>query len=588
MEDKIIKKEELNLITASLIQASHYCRRLAYLQFVHQEWRDTADTIEGRRVHKRIDKKTGFLPSPEELKNKEAPFQTCSVTLSSERLGLIAKMDLLETDGSSVIPVEYKKGKQPCLNRIDLESDELPKNIFLKGDRSDSESSNQSGNKIFLPEEIQLCVQAMVLRDNGYSCEKGMTYYAGNKKRVSVHFTKELFAQTDQVIKNLREDIEKTKAPDPLKDSSKCPRCSLVEICLPDEFHLLKKNKKNVRPISIKSDRQFPVYVQSYRGKVSKKDYRLEIKIDDENKKFVPIMDVSQLVLMGNVSITTPCLHELMRREIPVTWHSYGGWFLGHAHGVGHKNVALRLAQYRKSFNSEFCLSFAKSLIKAKIYNCRTILRRNWRLESKPVFLLMSLKQYAEKADKAKDFQELLGIEGYAARIYFQHFNRLIKDNEHFPFMFNKRNRRPPEDPVNLLLSFSYAMLTRLWTVTLSAIGFDPFCGFYHKSRYGRPSLALDMMEPFRPLICDSSVLLAINNGEVQSNQFVHSGGKVGWTEKSRKSFISVFERRLRQKVTHPVFQYELSYRQLLEAQARLFARYLFDEIESYPNFMTR
>ncbi len=332
----------------------------------------------------------------------------------------------------------------------------------------------------------------------------------------------------------------------------------------------------------------FLFYVQSHQGQVSKNGYQLEIKIDEENKKSVPIMDVSQLVLMGNSSITTPCLHELMRREIPVTWHSYGGWFLGHTHGVGHKNVHLREAQYKKSFDNDFCLAFSKTLVKAKIYNCRTLLRRNWRLKEPPVFLLMTLKKYAEQTDCAKTFKELLGIEGYAAKIYFQGFKHMIKNSKDFPFTFDKRNRRPPEDPVNLLLSFSYALLTRLWTVTLSAVGFDPFRGFYHQSRYGRPSLALDMMEPFRSLVCDSSVLLAVNNGEVRPGQFTQSGGKVGWTDKSRKNFISTFERRLSQKITHPVFGYEINYRQLLEIQARLFARYLFNEIDTFPQFMTR
>ena len=560
MDDKTEKKEEMKLIPVSLINASYYCRRLAYLQSAHQEWQDTGDTIKGRRIHKRVDRESGVLPSPEELKDLQQPFHARALTLSSERLGLISKIDLLEVEGPYVIPIEYKKGKQP----IDHEEGALS------------------------PEKAQLCAQALVLKDNGYSCEKGMIYYAASEKRVSVRFTDELFTQTKQIIKNLKEDIKRTKAPEPLKDSSKCPHCSLVEICLPDEFYFLKKKKEKARPISIGAETNFPVYIQSYKGKVSKKGYRLEIKIDEENIKSVPIMDVSQLVLMGNVSITTPCLHELMRREVPITWHSYGGWFLGMTNGVGHKNAALREAQYRKSFDDDFCLAFAKTLVKAKIYNCRTILRRNWRIGKKPEFILMTLKKYAEQTDRAKSFKELLGIEGYAAKNYFQSFNLMIKNQEEFPFAFTKRSRRPPEDPVNLLLSFSYALLTRLWTVTLSAVGFDPFRGFYHKSRYGRPSLALDMMEPFRPLICDSSVLLAINNREVKPDQFIRNAGKVGWTEKSRKSFISVFERRLSQKIRHPVFNYDLSYRQLLEVQARLFVRYLFNEIDPYPHFMTR
>ena len=424
MDDKTEKKNELKLIPASLINASHYCRRLAYLQLVHQEWQDTGDTIKGRRIHKRVDKESGSLPSPEGLGEFQQPFHVRSLTLSSESLGLISKIDLLEVKGLHVVPIEYKKGKQPVNQEEELS-----------------------------PEKAQLCVQALVLKDNGYSCERGMIYYAESERRLSVKFTDELFMQVKQIINNFREDIKKTKAPDPLEDSPKCPRCSLVEICLPDEFHFLRREKK-IRPISIGAETKFPVYIQSYEGKVSKRGYRLEIKTDEEDIKSVPIMDVSQLVLMGNVSITTPCLHELMRREIPVTWHSYGGWFLGMTNGVGHKNVALREVQYKKSFDEAFCLDFAKTLVKAKIYNCRTILRRNWRIGKKPEFVLMTLKRCAEQTDKAQNLNELLGLEGYAAKNYFQSFNLMIKDQKDFPFSFVKRSRRPPEDPVNFTFVF--------------------------------------------------------------------------------------------------------------------------------------
>ena len=226
--------------------------------------------------------------------------------------------------------------------------------------------------------------------------------------------------------------------------------------------------------------------------------------------------------------------------------------------------------------------------MKAKILNCRTIVRRNWRGEKKPIFSLMSLKKYADQAEKAKNFNELLGIEGYGGKMYFQKFKHLIKNEKNPHFVFEKRSRRPPEDPVNLLLSFSYAMLSRLWTVALNLAGFDPFRGFYHKSRYGRPALALDMMEPFRPLICDSAVLTALNTGVLNPDGFSQNGGKIDWTEKNRKAFIHTFERRLAQKTTHPIFKYELSYRQLLDVQAKLLARFICDEIEDYPHFMTR
>lgn len=155
-------------------------------------------------------------------------------------------------------------------------------------------------------------------------------------------------------------------------------------------------------------------------------------------------------------------------------------------------------------------------------------------------------------------------------------------------FDFQTRNRRPPTDPVNALLSFSYAMLTRAWTVVLSAVGFDPYRGFYHQPRYGRPSLALDLMEPFRPLIADSTVIQVVNNGEVQPGPFERAGGGVALKADGRKALIAAFERRLSHEVTHPLFGYLLSYRRLMEIQARLLGRHLQGELPDYPNFTTR
>jgi CRISPR-associated protein Cas1 len=150
------------------------------------------------------------------------------------------------------------------------------------------------------------------------------------------------------------------------------------------------------------------------------------------------------------------------------------------------------------------------------------------------------------------------------------------------------RNRRPPKDPVNALLSFAYSMLTREWTITLSAVGLDPYRGYYHQPRFSRPALSLDMMEPFRPLIADSTVLTAINNGEVRPTDFVRSAGACVMSDAGRKRFIGAFERRMQQEVTHPIFKYRVSYRRLLEVQARLLIRHLAGEIPEYPNFVTR
>jgi CRISPR-associated endonuclease Cas1 len=417
-----------------------------------------------------------------------------------------------------------------------------------------------------------------------------MLYFADSRERVLVEFDEDLRAATLSAINGLRLIAAGGQTPPPLDDSPKCPRCSLVYICLPDEVNYLHRLRGDIRPIGVQRDEALPLYIQANQAKLAKKGETLEVTIEDAPAARARLIDVSQVAVMGNVYITTPCLHELMRREIPVTWHSFGGYFIGHSVGIGHKNVELRLAQYQGSLDEQVCLRLAKGFVRAKILNARTLLRRNWRGEEKPKPVMREMKRHAQRVSRAQNLGELLGLEGAAAAAYFGAFGGMIKRDEtdNFAFDFTTRNRRPPTDPVNAMLSFAYSMLVRTWSVTLSAVGFDPYRGFYHQPRYGRPALALDMMEPFRPLIADSTVLMAINNGEVRPSDFISVAGSVNLNSDGRKRFIATFERRLGQEITHPLFGYRISYRRLLELQARLLARSLLGDILEYPNFTTR
>ena len=552
---------DLPLLPARMINEYQYCPRLAYMEWVQGEWAASADTVEGDHAHRRVDRPSGSFPEAEELEPEEV-LHGRSITLSSNRLGLIAKLDLIEAEDGSVTPVDYKRGKRPHV---------------AKG--------------AYDPERVQLCVQGLVLQEHGYCCEEGALYFVASRERVRVVFDNELREQTFNAIDGLRLIASGGHIPPPLQDSPKCPRCSLVGICLPDEVNYLQHGDIEPRPLAVLRDEAMPVYVQAYKAKIGKKGEELEISIDDKPVKTARLIDTSQVVVMGNVYITTPCMQELMKRDIPISWHSYGGWFFGHTVGTGHKNVELRTAQYRASFEDHTCLAIARNLVRAKIQNCRTLLRRNWRSEEKADDLLAALKSFADKTARVSDLQQLLGIEGAAAAVYFGAFDRLIKkpdDPRQMSFDFNTRNRRPPTDPVNALLSYAYSLLVRTWTVHLSAVGLDVYRGFYHQPRYGRPALALDIMEPFRPLIADSVVLQAINNGEIRPTDFISAAGSVALTDNGRKRFIAAFERRMGQEVTHPLFGYKVNYRRLFEIQARLFGRYLLGELPEYPNFTTR
>jgi CRISP-associated protein Cas1 len=551
---------DLPLLPVRMLNEFQYCPRLSYLEWVQGEWAESADTTEGRHVHRRVDQRKGDLPPAAEIET-DTRIHARSITLSSNALGLIAKMDLIEVDDGAVTPVDYKRGKRP----------HVPRGAYD-------------------PERVQLCAQGMILEAHGYRTAEGILYFAESKERVPVVFDEELRELTRNAISGLRAVAAGGMIPAPLVDSPKCPRCSLVGICLPDEVNFLKRDDTPPRPISVLRDEALPVYVQARSAKVAKNGETLEISIDDEKVKTARLGEVSQLVLMGNVYVTTPCLHELMSRDVTVSWHSYGGWFMGHTVSTGHKNVEIRTAQYKASFDPAHCLRIAKSLVIAKIQNSRTLLRRNWKEGEAPESVMEAFKFDVDQARRAKSLDELLGFEGNAAARYFGEFQQMIRRNDEggFDFDFNNRNRRPPTDPVNALLSFGYSLLTRTWTVTLSGVGFDPYRGFYHQPRYGRPSLALDMMEPFRPLVVDSSVLQVINNGELKPSNFKSVAGSVLLDDDGRKRFIAAFERRLEHEITHPMFGYRLSYRRLLELQARLLARHLLGEIDDFPGFVTR
>lgn len=550
---------DLPLLPARMVNEYQYCPRLAYLEWVQGEWADSADTVDGNYVHRRVDRPSGNLPRPNESDGQER-LHARSITLSSNRLGLIAKMDLVEAEGNRVTPVDYKRGKRPHV---------------AKG--------------AYDPERVQLCVQGLILEEHGYVCEEGVLYFAESRERVRVTFDEALRALTKNAIDGLRLIAAGGRIPPPLEDSPKCPRCSLVGICLPDEVNHLTRAQVSPRPMAIAREEALPLYVQARGAKVSKKGETLEISVDDE-AQVVRLNDVSQLVLMGQVYVTTPTLHELMAREIPISWHSFGGWFLGHSIGTGHKNVEVRTAQYRASFDPQVCLHIAKGLVIAKIQNQRTLLRRNWKLGQIPDDMLNGFQQDIKHAQRASGLPQLLGAEGNAAARYFGAFSSMLSrsDENTFAFDFEKRNRRPPTDPVNALLSYAYSLLARTWTVAITAVGFDAYRGFYHQPRYGRPALSLDLMEPFRPLIADSSVIQAINNGEIRPSDFISAAGSVALTPDGRKRFIATFERRLAQEITHPLFGYKVSYRRLLELQARLLARHLLGELPEYPNFTTR
>lgn len=551
-------------LPARMLNEYAYCPRLAYLEWVQGEWAESVDTVDGKFQHRRVNQEPKRRKAEPSEPAGEAieKFHARSVYLTSERLGLTAKIDVVEGEGNCVTPVEYKRSKRPHVAQGAWE-----------------------------PERVQVCVQGLLLREHGYVCEEGILYFAGSRERVVVRFDDELVNRTLQLAEEMRQSVASDVMPPPLNDSPKCPRCSLVSICLPDEVRFLNKGEDEQtppRPLLPAADDALPFYVQHQGTRVVKDGGVLRVFEREELLSEARLREVSQLSVYGGVQVTTAVIRELCSHSIPICYFSHGGWFYGITHGMFHKNVELRRRQYAAAEDAETSLSLSRRFVQAKILNSRTLLRRNH--PTLPAETLKGLKSDLRRANMAESVETLLGVEGAAASRYFGQFAGMLRpvDGKLGAFDFNSRNRRPPRDAVNALLSFAYALLTKDFATTLFAVGFDPHLGFFHKPRYGRPSLALDLMEEFRPLIADSVVLTLINNGEVGPDDFISSMGGVALTPGGRTRFLDAYERRMRQEIIHPVFGYRISYRRVLEVQSRLLGRYLMGEIRTYPAFLTR
>jgi CRISP-associated protein Cas1 len=542
------------LVPVRMLNEHAYCPRLAYLEWVQGDFADNADTIDGRFQHRNVNVEAGAFPDPDQPLDEA--IHARSVMLSAPSVGLVARMDLLEADGDEVTPVDYKRGRAPDI-----------------------------AAQAWEPERVQLCAQALILEENGYRVSCGVLYFVASKQRVEVPIDAELRARTLALLADLRRAAQADTPPPPLVDSPKCPRCSLVGICLPDETNLLRRIDEDgrVRPLIPARDDALPLYVQSAGAKVGRSGAELVVETRDGDKHVVRIADTSHVALFGGVQISTQAVQDLCGREVPVVYLSSGGWFYGMTRGLDHKNVELRRRQFAAAADPDHTLRIARRLVAVKIRNCRTLIRRN--AAAPPTEALARLKRQADAAGEAGSLESLLGVEGTAARIYFQAYADLLAPGE---FDFEGRNRRPPRDPTNALLSLGYALLAKDLTIAIQTVGFDPYLGFYHQPRYGRPALALDLMEEFRPLVVDSAVLSAINTGVVKTADFLRRGGAVTLTSGGRSRFLRAYERRMDEEISHPVFGYRISYRRTLEVQVRLLARYLVGEIDAYPPFATR
>ncbi|MFN4241838.1 MAG: CRISPR-associated endonuclease Cas1 [Tepidisphaerales bacterium] len=579
--------DDTDLLPVRMLNEFVYCPRLFHLMHVEGLFEDNHYTVEGRNAHRRTDAADHPLPDPatppastpdhrpsEAQHGDEPPTIARSVTLASAALGLIGKLDLVATHDDLAIPVETKRGRPP----------DIPERAWP-------------------PERIQLMAQGLLLRQHGYRCDHGILYFATSRTRVTVPFTPELEQLTLNAIAAARAATRNTEPPPPLENSPKCPPCSLSPVCLPDETLALQYaphdptipltlDGQPLRRLYPVKDDATPLYVQHQGARVGISRGTLTVTSPDQQRLTTAhLKDTSQVVLCGNILISPQALHVLADAQIPLIHLSSGHWFYAITHGHGPRNPFNRISQFNAAQNPALRLQLARQLVADKAANQRTLLRRNTDPDAATRKALDDLDHLRDHAlPNAQNLEQLLGIEGALAATYFAQFGKLLKpqDLDATTFDFTTRNRRPPKDPVNALLSFGYALLVKDCTVALLAEGLDPYLGLYHQPRHGRPALALDLMEPFRPAIVDSAVLTTINTGMVTQRDFQTSRAGCVLQPDARKAFIRAYEARLDQCITHPVFDYRCSWRAVLQLQARLLARFLRGDIPTYTSVTTR
>jgi CRISP-associated protein Cas1 len=554
-----------------------YCPRLFYMMEVEGIHLANADTEKGIAVHKRVDK-----PSHESNGNGAAdqvdpnrPKVARSLVLTSEKYHLTATLDLAETQGQTAVPVEYRKGR-PQYATMSPPPD----------DPGESDDPPLAAASPWPTDRVQLGLQALLLEEAGYEVKHGVIYYAAEKRRLDVVIDDALRQEALSTLDAAR-NCSIGPRPPPLVHDSRCLRCSLQPICLPDEVAFAQKQDQSPRRIWPLRDDAIHLVAQQEGTRIGVRGQCLRVT-DREGQlsREIPLSSMESLAIVGNVQLSTQALGVLADQEIPVAYMTSAGRLVAMIDPLDSVSALVRTSQVRRFDDPAAVLELSRALVGAKITNQRTILMRNRSDLSSTA--ASDLADLAKRATEAKNPDELRGFEGRAAAIYFGNFGPIFKESFAREFDANGRQRRPPPDPVNCVLSFGYTMLTHECVSALRLARLEPTIGAFHVCRPGRPALALDLMEPFRPLVADSVAISSFNRGELVEGHFPKTAAGCAMTDSGRKAFFGAWGRRMDTEITHPVYGYRLSYRRMVMLHARMIAAWLVGDVNTLSFLTTR
>lgn len=541
-----------------------YCPRLFYYQWVENIFQENADTVEGSRIHHGVNQPSR-LEEPKELKELELPegAKIRSLRLESEKFGLVGVVDIVEGGPDGAVLIDYKKG---------------------------SARRNEKDERVAKePDAMQVVAQAVLLEEHGIAVGEAFVYYAEDKRRVPVDIAQERRQECFAKITEAKAIAAAGQCPPPLKDDPRCLYCSAYPVCLPNESAYWQRPdegptvvKRAPRP---ENDEGEILVVQTPGAQVGLKGGQIVVTVKGEAVRKIPSRQLRAVYLYGVVQVTAQAAQDFLEREVDVSFFAPSGRFLGLLRGLPASGVDARRGQYRLFEEAGICLKVAREMIRAKIHNQRVMLMRNGEPADR---ILTQMAELWDQTAAAETMEQMLGLEGMAAALYFENFAGMLKENKELSFDFSSRNRRPPRDPVNALLSLGYSVLCKELTGICHTVGLDPFLGVMHQPRYGRPALALDIMEEFRPLIADSVAVSLVNRGEVNKGDFLVSAAGVFLNEQGRRAFWEAYSRRMDTEISHPQFEYKMSYRRMLEVQARQMWRFVRGEALGYTGFTTR
>jgi CRISPR-associated protein Cas1 len=522
-------------IRVSALHALAYCPRLFYLEEVEELYTQDAAVFAGRRLHAELEK--------QEDEEWEELF------LESEELGLRGRVDALRTRDRQVIPYEHKRGR--C----------------HRGEKNQPQAWES--------DRIQILAYAYLLESAlGIPISEGRIRYHVDNVLVHVPLTDEGRAAVRDAIQQARDLRTSTHRPPVTDNERMCARCSLAPVCLPEEARLAHNREWQPMRLFPKDDERQVIHVLEPGTAVGRTGEQLKLTRRGQSAETVPVQQVGQLVLHSFSQISTQALHFCVSRGIGVHFVSGGGRYIG-SFDTRQGSIQRRLHQYEALSNPDFCLNLAQKLVICRGQGQRKFLMRGQRgmkvVSAKLNQAIAQMKAVLKQVPKAQSEDSLLGYEGNLAALYFAALPCLIVEGVPPELRFDHRNRRPPKDRFNALLSFGYALLLKDVMNAILTVGLEPALGFYHQPRSQASPLALDLMEIFRVPLVDMPVMASINKGQWDIKaDFEVRGVQVWLSDSGRRKLVSLYERRKEESWKHPVTGYSLTYRRLLELEVRL------------------